>query len=153
MGRLWWLAGLLVVVLVVLGLQDRWQQRSEPTPTEGRNLKSIRVEVLNGCGTDGIAKSVGLYLRSLGFDVLTFKNAESYNYPESIVIDRVGRPDHARQVAEALGIPNQIQQIVVDPFRIEGVTVIIGRDHGRLGLPPAPQAAKSSRKAEKQPSY
>ncbi len=146
MGRIWWLLGLLAVVLAYMGLQDRWQQRSEPAPLEGPTLQNIRVEVLNGCGTDGLARKVGLHLRSLGFDVLTFENAESYNYPESIVIDRVGQPDDARRVAEALGIPNQIQQIVVDPFRIEGVTVIIGRDHRRLGLPPAPQAARSSAK-------
>jgi hypothetical protein len=38
-------------------------------------------------------------------------------------------------VARALGTPNQIQQIAPDPFRIEEVTVIIGRDHTRLDLP------------------
>ena len=142
--------GLLAVVLAYLGLQGRWQQPSEPVPPEGPTLQNIRVEVLNGCGTDGIARKVGLHLRSLGFDVLTFENAESYNYPESIVIDRVGQPDDARKVAEALGIPNRIQQIVADPFRIESVTVIIGRDHRRLGLPPAPQAARSSGKSARQ---
>ncbi|MDP6778194.1 MAG: LytR C-terminal domain-containing protein [Candidatus Latescibacteria bacterium] len=144
MGRFWWLLGLVAIVLAYLGLQDRWQQRSEPVRPEGPIHTHIRVEVLNGCGTDGIARKVGLHLRSLGFDVLTLENAESFNYPESIVIDRVGKPDDARKVAEALGIPNQIQQIVVDPFRIEGVTVIIGRDHRRLGLPPSRQAAGSA---------
>ena len=143
--------GLLAVVLAVWGLQDRWQERPEPVPAKGPTLENIRVEVLNGCGTDGIARKVGLHLRSLGFDVLTFENAESYNYPESMVIDRVGQPDDARKVAEALGIPNRIQQIVADPFRIEGVTVIIGRDHRRLGLPPAPQAARSSARGARDP--
>ncbi len=93
------------------------------------------MEVRNGCGTDGVARQVGRYLRAIGFDVMTVDNAESFNYPETLVIDRVGNPEYARRVAEALGTRNQIQQIIPDPFRIEQVTVIVGRDYKRLTLP------------------
>ena len=110
-------------------------QRTTPVASAAEPTKNIHVEVLNGCGKDGIAQQVGQHLRSLGFDVMTWTNAGSFNYPESMVIDRVGNPGYARQVAEALGIQNQIQQIIADPFRIEQVTVIIGRDYPRLNLP------------------
>ena len=96
----------------------------------------IHVEVLNGCGVDGVAHQVSRQLRSLGFDVMSWTNAPSFNYPESVVIDRIGKPEFARKVADALGIRNQIQQIIPDPFRIEQVTVIVGRDFKHLTLTP-----------------
>ena len=81
-----------------------------------------------------MARTVGNRLRDAGFDVMTLDNADRFDYPESIVIDRLGKPSEAVKVAEALGISNQIQQIVPDQFRIESVTVIIGKDFGRIGL-------------------
>ncbi len=119
--------------------------RPEPTVEEPepirRSYKHIKVEVLNGCGVNGLARTVGGRLRDLGFDVMTLENADSFDYPESIVIDRIGKVSEADRVAQALGIPNRIQQIIPDPFRIEGVTVIVGRDYRRLGLPPTTTAA------------
>lgn len=133
---IWGGACLLVAAGGALTYQ-RAQPVSEPesvrqTPREV--LRSIHVEVLNGCGADGLARRAGLYLREYGFDVMTMENARSFNYPESIVLDRVGKPEYARLVAEALGIKHSLQQKVADPFRIEEVTVIIGRDYHRLEL-------------------
>lgn len=95
---------------------------------------AIRIEVLNGCGVAGVAEKVGRYLREAGFDVMTWKNADSFNYPETIVIDRTGNLENARIVAGAMGLRTHIQQIVHDPYRIEQVAVIIGRDYDRLGI-------------------
>lgn len=114
-----------------------------PEP-ERRSYKHIKIEVLNGCGVSGLARTVATRLRSLGFDVMTVQNANSFGYPESIVIDRVGSPTEADHVAQALGIPNRIQQIIPDPFRIEGVTVIIGRDYRRMRLVDPVTAAMNS---------
>ena len=134
MPRWVWLLCLIVVLLGVAGLMViRDPDVVTPSP-KVRNFKNIHVEVLNGCGKDGIARQVGSHLRSLGFDVMTVGDAESFNYPESLVIDRVGNPGYARCVAEALGTANLIQQINPDLFRIEEITVIIGRDFRRLGL-------------------
>ncbi len=97
-------------------------------------MKAIRIEVLNGCGVAGVAEKVGRYLREAGFDVMTWKNADSFNYPETIVIDRTGNLESARIVAGAMGLRTHIQQIVHDPYRIEQVAVIIGRDYDRLDM-------------------
>ncbi|MDE3258270.1 MAG: LytR C-terminal domain-containing protein [Gemmatimonadota bacterium] len=104
-------------------------------------IQAIRIEVLNGCGVAGVAERVGRYLREAGFDVMTWKNADSFNYPETIVIDRAGKLENARTVAGAMGLRTHIQQIVHDPYRIEQVAVIIGRDYERLGIlsPDRPQ--------------
>lgn len=101
---------------------------------EPDTMQAVRIEVLNGCGVAGVAEKVGRYLREAGFDVMTWKNADSFNYPETIVIDRTGNLENARIVAGAMGLRTHIQQIVHDPYRIEQVAVIIGRDYERLGI-------------------
>jgi hypothetical protein len=133
---LWACAAGVVAVAGILAVRS-WEVAPTVAGTAGSPRvahSSFHVEVLNGCGVDGIARRVGVTLRQRGFDVMTMENAETFGYPESMVLDRVGKPEYARLVAEALGIPNHLQQKVADPFRIEEVTVIIGHDYRRLSL-------------------
>lgn len=133
----YWIIGGLAGGLALAGVLALYRSPDrEPLPEvpDIKMIEKIHVEVLNGCGMDGIAGLVGNRLRALGFDVLTLGNAENYNFPETIVIDRVGKPDYARLVADAIGTPNRIQQMTPDPFRIEEVTVIIGRDCAHLPI-------------------
>jgi hypothetical protein len=109
----------------------------KPEPLAGPkpdSFKVIRIEVLNGCGVSGIAEKVSRHLRDAGFDVMTWKNADSFNYPETIVIDRTGNLENARRVASAMGLRTHIQQIVQDPYLMEQVAVIVGMDYDRLGV-------------------
>lgn len=133
MVRFW----LLLPLVTVIAAFAFFNRSDTPDPVAGPRYQAsrdVKIEVLNGCGINGIARVVGNRLRETGFDVMTLDNADRFDYPESIVIDRLGNPDEADRVAEALGISNRIQQIVPDPFRIESVTVIIGKDYARIGL-------------------
>jgi len=135
MSRWIWFSGLFVALAVALGLAVlNTPLKVGPSRQQAPPPKNIHVEVLNGCGINGVAGRVGQRLRSLGFDVMTIDNAEAFTYPESIVIDRTGKPEYARHVAGALGIENCIQQINPDLFRLEEITVIVGRDYRRLKL-------------------
>ena len=96
--------------------------------------RNIRVEVLNGCGEAGAVDLFTRSLRSAGFDVIKTGNARSFSYLESMVLDRSGKREVADEVAGTLRIKAVIQQVKDDPYRIEDVTVIIGRDHRKLGL-------------------
>lgn len=129
----WGLIGGLCIAVGVVTLTF-WQHKPQPITQNPTPIQNIRIEVLNGCGTDGIAGQLSDRLRDLGFDVMTQGNAESFNYPETLVIDRTGKPDYARQVADMMGTKNQIQQMTPDPFRIEEITVVIGRDYARLPI-------------------
>ena len=134
MSRLFWFVVAFVGIAAVAGVAVLQTPTLDPVVPDPELRRSIHVEVLNGCGEDGIASRTGERLRALGFDVMAIGNSPTYNYPESIVIDRAGNLDYARQVSEALGIENTVQQINPDLFRLEEVTVIIGRDHRRLNL-------------------
>ncbi|MDZ7780128.1 MAG: LytR C-terminal domain-containing protein [Gemmatimonadota bacterium] len=84
----------------------------------------VRVEVLNGGGVGGAARRATEFARSIGFDVVYFGNAESFDRVESEVVDRVGRPELAEAVAEALGIGNVRSD--PDPDLYVDVSVVLG---------------------------
>lgn len=91
--------------------------------TEGR----VRVEVENGGGVSGMAWGATKQLRERGFDVVEYGNARSFDHERpSVVIDRVGEPDLARAVAEALGIDNVLSE--PDANLYVDVSVVLGAD-------------------------
>lgn len=86
----------------------------------------IRVQVRNGSGIPGAAAHVTEYLRDAGFDVVDFGNAEEFDEPRTVVIDRLGAPGRAREVAAALqGVPILSE---IDTTLYLDVTVLVGRD-------------------------
>lgn len=94
-----------------------------PPPVERAR---IRVEVRNGSGIPGAAADVTAYLRGAGFDVVDFGNAEEFDVTRTTVIDRVGVPERAREVAAALrGVPIRSGP---DSTLYLDVTVLVGRD-------------------------
>lgn len=94
-----------------------------PLPQIGER---VRVEVLNAGGERGVARIATDELRSLGFDVVYFGNAETFDAEMSAVVDRVGRMEAARAVANALGIRNVRSE--PDTSLYLDTTVLLGRD-------------------------
>ena len=99
---------------------------------EGWDGERVRVEVLNGGGVSGMAVQATDRLRDYGVDVVDVGNALPFDRERpSVVIDRVGRTDMARAVAEALGIDNV--QSDPDPNLYVDVSVVLGAEW----IPPA----------------
>jgi hypothetical protein len=92
----------------------------------------IQAEVLNGCGISGLAERFTDYLREHGIDVVSMDNYNSYNLPETVVIDRSGNKANARKVAKILGVKNKNVIQEIDPNSLLDVSVIIGRDYLNL---------------------
>lgn len=96
----------------------------------------VRVEVLNASGVPGLANEGRRVLRDRGFDVLQIGNAPAGSSPDSsMVLDRVGRLQQARGVADALGIPRV--EAKPDANLYLDVTVVLGRDWRPPGEPGA----------------
>ncbi len=140
---MWVLASMAGIVLLLTALYQDFDQGEEEGEKEkaGQSLKAsldlrdpIRVEVLNGCGIPQVAARLTKKSRALGLDVIHEGNAVSFNFLHSMVIDRSGDPEKARQVASVLGIPHCIQQITEDAYRLADVSIIIGRDYLQMNL-------------------
>jgi hypothetical protein len=99
---------------------------AEWTPTPRARADRVRVEVLNGGGLPGAARSATDELRDGGFDVVYYGNARDFDSDTSMVLDRAGRPGLAREVADALGISRVASQ--PDSNLYLDVTVVLGED-------------------------
>ncbi len=85
-----------------------------------------RVQILNGCGITGAAGAAADYLRQHSFDVKNIGNADTWNYPYTIIASRTSDTETARKVAEALGSDKLI--ILRDGKSLYDVTVFLGAD-------------------------
>jgi len=124
--------GLGALAAVALRQGGRPLESDEPTAPAER----VRVEVLNAGGVSGVARTATLRLRDVGFDVVQFGNARSFDRDSSVVIDRVGRSDLAQAVANVLGIGNVLTE--PDPNLFVDVTVLLGRTWSGDGAGPPP---------------
>ena len=113
---------LCLVVLLVLSLFDVFAL----PPTRAEDLTVL---VLNGCGVEGVGQRVAMHLRDLGLDVVDFRNADSFDYQESMVVDRTGDMSGAVVVARMIEARGVIQQIPETP--LVDVVVIVGADYER----------------------
>ena len=88
----------------------------------------IKVEILNGCGSKGIADKYTNLFRKKGFDVIYSGNANNFNYDHTHTILRDGEIDYAIEIAKILEInPERIYE-KLDPLRDCDATIIIGKD-------------------------
>jgi hypothetical protein len=137
--------GLLNVALLVGGLgaivllYGLFTRTLTPSAAPERSLEEtklvgsvIQVEVRNGAGVDRLAAQATQYLRDRGFDVVEVGNHETFQQERSVVIDRVGDPEAARKVAEALGLPpERVRREVRRQYYLDA-SVIIGDDYKQL---------------------
>jgi hypothetical protein len=97
--------------------------------------KPIRLQVLNGCGVKGLARIVSPALRAKGFDVRETRNAGSFRYTQSMVMDRIGKPETALAVADSLGIDHSLVKTEIARNLTDiDVTLIVGADYQSLRL-------------------
>jgi len=106
---------------------------NDPAPFE----ENIQIEILNGCGFNGVAKIFQSYLREQGFDVVNTDNyledgKQRWDIQKSMVIDRVGEFEQAISVARALGISGDQVFSREIPEAIYDVSVVIGKDFKQL---------------------
>ena len=124
----------IVVALVVIALAwfgwAQWKSRQADAalygPADARAPEGtrIKVEVLNGTRTRGLARRATRYLRDRGFDVVATGTA-SEQRDSTIVLDRSAHPEWAFLVGRAMKAKVAAQP---DTSRYLDVTVILGAD-------------------------
>lgn len=128
--------GGLAVILLLYGLATRTLVPPADPKRSAQSTKLvsgiIQVEIRNGAGVDHLAAETMTYLRNHGFDVVEVGNYRTFQQEQSIVIDRVGDPEAAQKVAEALGLPDSRVRQKIRPQYYLDASVIVGHDYKQL---------------------
>ena len=102
----------------------------------------VQVEVLNGCGEQGIAKALSMMLRKHEYDVVNQgnyleKGKEKFNVPNTKIIDQMNTDKNlarARDLADLMGIDPRFIESFENPSPIADLTIIIGKDFRKLAI-------------------
>lgn len=98
----------------------------------------VRVEVLNGGGQAGMARSATGILRDAGFDVVEVGNWQTSDEPASFVLNRGGTLESARRVADALGVRDVRAAEEPEANLYADVTVVLGQEWSPESAPAFP---------------
>jgi hypothetical protein len=104
----------------------------EPQPILKPVKQKMQVEVLNGCGTAGIAAVATDFLRASDVDVIYSGNFNRFDVELSMILDRVGDKDNAEKIAGILGIDDEQVKTEINPNRQLDVSVVLGKDYLNL---------------------
>lgn len=91
---------------------------------------TIKVEVLNGSGVNGLAGRVASMLEKQGFEVIEIGNADGMEYSSTHVYDRKGKGENARKVAKVINVNGY--KVDINEKNDADVTVILGKDKSNL---------------------
>jgi hypothetical protein len=91
----------------------------------------VRIEVLNGTGEDGLGRIVARALLRKKVDVLFVGNADSFDYPHTVLIARREKPE-IKSLGELIGCERFVEQLRNDTM--VDATLIVGADYQRLDL-------------------
>jgi hypothetical protein len=104
--------------------------------------RKVQVEVLNGCGENGVAKVVTDQLKLDDFDVINSgnyvqKGKTNFNQPVSRIIDQLGtggNKSSAREIARMIGIDYDQIESLQNAAPVADITIIIGKDYKDLKI-------------------
>ena len=102
--------------------------------------KKIQIEVLNGCGEQGIAKILGERLIKHDYDIVNSGNyiengKTNFNVENTYIIDQLKTQDNlikSKELAAFVGIPSDRVESFENPAPIADITIVIGKDFKTL---------------------
>jgi len=127
-----YLLSIVTTIIVVYYIKQSKDYETD-VKTELRHNDYIRaeIEVLNGCGESGVANLFTKFLRSEGYDVIEIKNADNFQYTETIILFHNQKAQKkAEMLSEILNV-NQ-SNIQFNKNSVWDLSVIIGSDYKNL---------------------
>jgi len=108
-----------------------------PVPTAAASLseqeliaqEAAKIEVQNGTLTPGLAQRTAEYLKSLGYLVVSFSNADRSDYAMSVIIDYTGKTNTVNLLAKRFHItPENMLRYAGVQSQVD-VRLVLGRDY------------------------
>jgi hypothetical protein len=89
---------------------------------------TVTVEVLNGTKTPGLAPRARELFQSYDLEVMAPNNADHDQYQNTVVLDRKGKPENAKRVADIIRCTKIFSKPDPQMDQAVDVTVILGKD-------------------------
>jgi hypothetical protein len=135
-----WGLGIVNVLLIASSVRNHFATGNEHTIISDTAVVAepntiLKIEVLNGCGIDGVARKFADFLKKRNFDPVTVTNFERHDIPRTMIIDRTSNASvNGRKVAQVLGLSEDYVSYLASPERMVAVSVIIGQDYKAIQL-------------------
>ncbi|MBP7692427.1 MAG: LCP family protein [Anaerolineales bacterium] len=97
-----------------------------PDDPAQRQAEGARIEVLNGAGVEGLARTTADWLQTQGVSVVSVDTADRSDYPHTVIVDFTGRPYTTRWLARTFNVSNVVNG--ADPASAVDVRIILGQD-------------------------
>ena len=132
-----YITSLIVIIISLLIIKTKFLSKFIPGNIENSLNKNsfvqsrADIEILNGCGQPGIANLFTHFLRAHNYDVIEIKNADNFNYEETlIIINHKNKIALANDLIKLLSIDEK--NILVNENKIWDIAVIIGKNYKTL---------------------
>ncbi len=111
----------------------------KPTQTFTRPAQRIQIEILNGCGQQGIANKLADRLSEKNYDVVNKgnyleKGKVNWEVAHSKIINHLAESDEAEDLAGLIGIDKTNVETFNSTTPVIDLTVVIGRDFPELKI-------------------
>jgi hypothetical protein len=134
--RRWDLSGWSIIILLVIVAVFFYSfyRRSAVVSEQDLSPLPLRIQILNGCGEKGITelveKRLGAGAEGVIYHVVDRDNAQSFGFPQTLVVDRSGNREAALKLAKLLGVEprNIITQKLADNVQDLDFTIVVGAD-------------------------
>lgn len=94
---------------------------------------ALKLEILNGCGAQGIGKKFADFLEKSGFAAVNVDNFDNFDMPNTIIVDRKSKNRLlGLRVAESLGLPASAVTYQEEQSNDADVTIVIGKDYPKV---------------------
>ena len=94
--------------------------------------QKLQLEILNGCGVDGIASRATDYCRLKGLDVIYNGNFKNYSVTESYIIGWIEDQSELESIARIMGIEFSKISLQKDNNKQLAASIILGADYQKL---------------------
>ena len=131
---LYLLSVIIAIILIYFSKSYLNNTTAKPDNETDLNYSSYiraEIEVLNGCGEAGAANLFTKFLRSAGYDVIDIRNADNFNYKNTIILfHKVDAEDKAKELSGLLNIGEN--NIKFNSDNVWDISLIIGSDYKEL---------------------
>lgn len=136
-----WALGIINVILIASFVSKHFLSGRElaiSSEAEVVTPENVKIEVLNGCGVDGLARKYADLLKEKGFDPVNIATYERTDLPRTYIIDRRSKEMAAGlKIAKILGLPEvYVSYQQAKPDRMVAVSVILGQDYKTIPANP-----------------